>query len=154
MKTKINKSELFKTAWSIVRNSGKTISEALKTAWAKAKCSGKAIVIETYKYAGKMANGFHDMLFELTINGSEVNVSYASVEYSDYKPGKQNDCKMIAKSGAAIEVEGWKKRTEVLGLASDFLSMSTRVTGITYEVKDVIKGFGFRFDGVTKSWVK
>lgn len=41
MKTQINKSQLFKNAWNIVRTAGKSISEALKTAWAQVKNAGR-----------------------------------------------------------------------------------------------------------------
>lgn len=39
MKAQINKSEIFKAAWSLVKTAGKSLSEALKAAWAKAKQS-------------------------------------------------------------------------------------------------------------------
>ena len=37
MKKQINKSQLFKNAWNIVKTAGKTISEGLKAAWAQIK---------------------------------------------------------------------------------------------------------------------
>ena len=37
MKTQFNKSEIFKSAWNLVKTAGKSLSEALKAAWAKAK---------------------------------------------------------------------------------------------------------------------
>ncbi|QMW05295.1 hypothetical protein [Spirosoma foliorum] len=44
MSTKFNKSQIFSSAWSIVRSTGKTISQALKSAWAIAKNAGKNIL--------------------------------------------------------------------------------------------------------------
>lgn len=37
MNTSFNKSQIFKAAWNMVKNAGKSLSEALKAAWAQAK---------------------------------------------------------------------------------------------------------------------
>jgi predicted CoA-binding protein len=37
MKNQVNKSQLFRNAWTLVKTAGKTMSQALKAAWAQAK---------------------------------------------------------------------------------------------------------------------
>lgn len=48
MKTTYNKSEIFRNAWTIVKTTGKSLSEALKAAWnmAKSPIMEKAIEIK------------------------------------------------------------------------------------------------------------
>ena len=46
MKKKFNLSQIFKSAWTLVKSVGVKISEALKTAWAQAKNGTVAISIE------------------------------------------------------------------------------------------------------------
>lgn len=44
MKAQINRSEIMKAAWNLVKTAGKTISEGLKAAWAKAKNKAEGMI--------------------------------------------------------------------------------------------------------------
>jgi hypothetical protein len=152
---KFNKSEIFRAAWRMVKGNNVSISKALRAAWNKAKCVAKKIVVETYKYAGKMASGFHDTLLEVSSENGVITIDFATVEYDSYtKPGKQAPCRMIAESGSAILFEGWKGHISIMGDTEKLLVEGKEVKGQTYKVKELIKSFGYKFDGATKSWKK
>ena len=161
MATSFNLSSIFSSAWAIVKSEGISISSALKRAWAEAKASVIEIIetisIETYKYAGKLANGFKETLVQLYWKDRKAGVlgaSWGEVSYPNFpQKGKQNDCIITAESGAAISIDQ-KGRTELMGLAEKWLLEANTVEGTTFDVKDEIKKFGYKWDGSTKSWKK
>lgn len=122
----------------------------LRNAWAEAKkMTMETFEIETYtnRYGKPKLS-----LIQLALVGSILTASYASSCYpSGRRNGKQNDVVLTAK-GAAISVHYYNGRTELLGNSRRMLESATKVEGKSYEIKEVLKEFGFRWNG--SEWAK
>lgn len=162
----ITRKQIMIAAWTIARTAaqmfgGKAaqyLSEAMKMAWRGETISPKVeeFFLDTVKYAGTMASGYKESLYHVELKNETAYISYAEVSFPDgYRNGKQNECRMECEN-AAIYTHNMKRNSEpeLWGQAETILRNAKEVNGETYNVKSIIKDFGFRWNGETKSWVK
>lgn len=148
--------EAHKIAKTLEGNYSARMSYALKSVYSSLKTeSVEPYVLETYKYAGKMASGFHTSLYDLSIDENGiVTVGYADVEYPDgYRHGKQNACTMTAQYGLVVHTTGSGRYSGFDTNAQNLLKAAKGFKGLTYNIKDFIKSeFDVRWNGSEKMW--
>ena len=113
------------------------------------KMLNKLFEIETYAYAGQMLVGFHELLIGVVVENGIAQAIKSSIHYSNYRPGKQNDCSMSVSATFALVKKG--KNISLLGEMPENISA---FVGETYEIKEFIKGNGFRWNSTEKNWIK
>lgn len=151
---KYNRSDIFKKAWEIRKESNCSMSEALRNAWAIAKGEIKtetgAIIGESreittlYRRAKGYASAYYkDEVLEAIDDGKgNITFQYPYGEFST-KNSRTSD---VAYNLCAGAVNG-----DVFGL--DWSKVMS-VSGKTYSIKDDIKSAGLRWNSQDKNWVR
>mgnify|MGYP001039049712 CR=1 FL=1 len=153
---KFNLSDIMKTAWEILRNTGCTMSEALKASWKKAKEMVNKIVaiigterkIETvYREARSCYSGrFDDEVLEATEDGEgNITLGYASGGTYE-KASKTSRVNQVVFTLAGGAING-----ELFGID---LNLAKSFAGKTYSVRQALKTAGYSWDKQSKTWVK
>lgn len=114
----------------------------------------KIITIDTIRYAKVYPNPFKETLYNMYIdNEGIVNIDYGEVKFPNgFRHGKQNDVTMIA-HGSAIHKDS-KDRISYLGNAEEVFKHANKIKGQTFDIKDDLKSYGFKWNANDKIWEK
>lgn len=112
MTTQINKSNIFKAAWVLVKTTALTLSQALKQAWAEAKALLSAPVATHTVIIN--AKGYNVAIVDNTVTIEGVTYKVETVEYNVYdKFARSNAGKQyIMHNGHRTMIEKIEPKTE------------------------------------------
>lgn len=114
--------------------------------------------IDTQLYAGTIAHGYKDRLFQFCISEDhkKLEIKYA---FADIEPKSRGQKNVVMEANCnidfAIKIDH-KKKIEIIGgaIIAEIMENVTTISGNTFELKDWIKDFGFTWNPIEKNWIK